>query len=328
MTVSVAMCTCEGASYVAEQVRSIVNQSHPPDELVVWDDASSDNTLEIVRKETRESAILLRVYAGEQRVGHVKNFDRALQACAGDVVFLCDQDDVWFPKRIETMLSRFNSSGTSLVYCDATITDARLRPTGKTVFDSHRRWGVGRSRMPLDVVRSGGVLGCQMALSRELVRLCTPLSPSWSHDNWIMTIASATGRVVAVEEALQMYRRHATAVALNFHIDNNMRDRLKHRIKRRSPATYQRDLEKWSDLVERLSDIDHLDAFADRSCFDDYLTEFCRRKDLAVLRSSLAELPRRRRLIPVVQTCLSGDYARYLRSVGSPAKDLLRNRSG
>lgn len=324
--VSVAMCTCEGAGYVGEQLSSILDQTRPPDEIVVWDDASTDETLRVVNDVAEQSLVPFRIFAGEQRVGHRDNFDRAMGACTGDVVFLSDQDDVWMPSKIEKLLACFNSPGTVLAYCDATVTDAQLQPVGGTVFENHRKWRTGQERRPVDLARAGGIPGCQMALSKGLVRMCRPLSGHWSHDPWIALISGAVGQVAPVAEPLQLYRRHPSAVSRNMRIDRNPLSRLKQRAGIRSIAVYKNDLLAWEDLIDRLEELGSRASFVDPLQFREFLDEYRRRKEVAAKRYRLATAPRWKRLVPVLSMSLAGDYARYLRPVGTPAKDLLRGR--
>ena len=104
-SVSVVLCTFNGASYIGEQIDSILGQSHPPDEIVIADDGSSDETLEIASRQiaraastTRPQLEILKVTDG---LGAAGNFSRALAAASADVVFLADQDDVWRRDKIE-----------------------------------------------------------------------------------------------------------------------------------------------------------------------------------------------------------------------------------
>ena len=100
--VSVALCTHNGAVFVAEQVASILAQRPAPREIVVGDDASSDATIEIIERavvEARAAESGLRtellVLRRESPLGVTANFDATIAACRAEVVALSDQDDVW-----------------------------------------------------------------------------------------------------------------------------------------------------------------------------------------------------------------------------------------
>jgi len=99
-TVSVALCTYNGAAYLGEQLDSIVAQSRPPDELVVCDDGSTDGTVGLLQAFVPEAPFPVRLYRNERNRGFAKNFERAISLCTGDFIALSDQDDVWKPEKL------------------------------------------------------------------------------------------------------------------------------------------------------------------------------------------------------------------------------------
>ena len=98
--ISVAMATCEGGRHLEAQLQSIAAQQRLPDELVVCDDASSDDTIEIARRFAERAPFPVRIETTEIRLGITANFERAVSLCAADVILLADQDDVWLPEKI------------------------------------------------------------------------------------------------------------------------------------------------------------------------------------------------------------------------------------
>src|SRR6266852_4701470 len=101
MTVcSVVLATFEGERFIDEQLDSIVAQLTPEDEIIVSDDASSDNTVNLVR---RRDDRRIHILANRERVGYVRNFGRALKQIRGEYVFFSDQDDVWLPGKVDSM---------------------------------------------------------------------------------------------------------------------------------------------------------------------------------------------------------------------------------
>ena len=103
MRISVAMATYNGARFITEQLDSIRLQSLPVDQVILRDDGSSDQTLEIVREylETYELAPAWRITQNGKRLGYAENFRAAVEETDGDYVFFCDQDDIWEPDRVE-----------------------------------------------------------------------------------------------------------------------------------------------------------------------------------------------------------------------------------
>src|SRR5258706_6945784 len=99
-TFSVAMCTCNGAAYLADQLESIAAQSRLPDELVVRDDASVDDTPAVIQAFAARAPFPVRFERNADRLGSTRNFDGAIAACTGDLIALSDQDDVWHQDKV------------------------------------------------------------------------------------------------------------------------------------------------------------------------------------------------------------------------------------
>ena len=97
--ISIAMTTFNGERYLREQLDSLYFQTLLPDEIVVVDDCSVDNTKEILEEYHKKKGLIY--YINESNVGVNKNFEKAISLCSGDYIALCDQDDVWFKNKIE-----------------------------------------------------------------------------------------------------------------------------------------------------------------------------------------------------------------------------------
>jgi glycosyltransferase involved in cell wall biosynthesis len=94
-TISIAMATYNGARFIREQLNSLAAQTELPSELVVTDDGSTDNTIEIVSEFARNAPFPVSVFPGNQRLGFRANFMNCASLCSGDLISFCDQDDVW-----------------------------------------------------------------------------------------------------------------------------------------------------------------------------------------------------------------------------------------
>ena len=101
--ISVAMTTYNGEKYVKEQLESILEQTKPVDEIVIMDDKSTDETVEIIKKIQEKSEVKIILEVNKENVGYIENFRRAIKKTKGDIIFLCDQDDVWYKGKVEVM---------------------------------------------------------------------------------------------------------------------------------------------------------------------------------------------------------------------------------
>ena len=218
MKLSVAMCTYNGERFVAEQLRSILEQSRKVDEIVVSDDGSSDGTLERVRDALAAfpgQAPELKILTGE-RLGIVRNFSRAVGACTGDIIFLSDQDDVWLPSKVGEMISVFGRDPGALLACsDAHLVDGNLAPLGRSQFqmvrmtDGLRRSLEGHEGFEV-LLRRNVVTGATVAFRRELLGIALPFSDCWLHDEWLAIMAAAKGGLRLVDKPLVLYRQHGS----------------------------------------------------------------------------------------------------------------------
>src|SRR6185312_8035611 len=103
------MCTCNGEAHLMEQLESILAQTLLPRELIVSDDASTDNTVEIVYSFKRKCPFPVTVLVNKIRLGVCRNFENAIRHCSGDVIFLADKDDVWLSSKIAIIMAAFEN---------------------------------------------------------------------------------------------------------------------------------------------------------------------------------------------------------------------------
>ena len=134
-TISIAMCTYNGARQLREQLDSIAAQSRCPDELVVCDDCSTDATRAILSEFSASAPFPVRLHFNEQNLGSTKNFERAIDHCLGDLIALCDQDDVWLPGKLVALEAEFDRApNVGLIFTDAEVIDEAGKPTGYTLW--------------------------------------------------------------------------------------------------------------------------------------------------------------------------------------------------
>jgi len=208
--ISVVLCTYNGRAFVEEQLESILTQSRAPDEVLVFDDGSTDGTQALVQA-WGDRHLQIQFHQNPVRLGYARNFEQALLKSRGTWVFLSDQDDRWYPKRVETLLQ--NAGNAHLVYGDARIWHPEQSST-ETLFTQFPK----RRRTPTDsevgeALRKPGVKGCQMAVRRSLIEACFPAPAAalerWGHDHWLWVHALALGSIRSVDQVLMDHRIHS-----------------------------------------------------------------------------------------------------------------------
>lgn len=212
MAVSVCLATYNGSAYVYEQVKSIMNQLRSEDELVVVDDASTDNTISIIEQ---FGDCRIKILRNKRNLGHVRTFERCLTQVTNEIIMFSDQDDVWTDDHLEKLLKKFEgSSGPRLVYGDfAEFSDQNglgirkyfphFPKSPMTRIDFFRLLLLGKSRM----------FGCCMALNRGLLDKVMPIpARAVSHDLWIAYVATVTADIKLVDQVITHRRIHTANV--------------------------------------------------------------------------------------------------------------------
>ncbi|WP_018616039.1 glycosyltransferase [Segetibacter koreensis] len=211
MTVSVVMCTYNGALYIKDQILSILAQTHPVTELLVFDDASTDNTVEII-KEIALKTPSVKLSVNNQNIGFIKNFEQAIKAAKGDVIAISDQDDLWVDTKIEKMIKAWKKEST-LIYCNSIIfTD---RPPLHPKRNKNFRYFEGTDARKIFMVNT--VSGHAMLIKRQLLDLIFPFAEGVMYDWWIAVVAAYNGGVQHFDEILVFQRSHARNITVSSH---------------------------------------------------------------------------------------------------------------
>ena len=211
MKTSVVMCTYNGASHIYFQLKTINNQTRKPDEVIIQDDGSTDNTVGIIRKFISDNSLQdsWTLYENPTNLGWKKNFMDALSKATSDIIFLSDQDDIWDEKKIETMseIMEKDDKIELLVSKHDPFDDA----TGNRVNIYQPDLGEGQvSKVPLygefTVCRRPG---CTFAISAALIKKVGNLwQEDWSHDQFFWCMAMARRSLYSYNEPLIRFRRH------------------------------------------------------------------------------------------------------------------------
>ncbi len=202
------MASYNGTKWIETQLESILPQLGPDDEVVIVDDCSADNTIELVRN-LEDSRI--RIFQNKQNLGVDKTFEKALSHAHGDILFLSDQDDIWYPGKVRYVMSAFEQHpDVTLVLSDARIIDQNGNAADETYFD--RRGDFVPGVVP-NILKSK-FLGCAMAIRSSMRDRFIPFPERIpGHDMWIGVVNEFYGRTLYVSKPLIGYRRHGENIS-------------------------------------------------------------------------------------------------------------------
>jgi glycosyltransferase involved in cell wall biosynthesis len=251
----VAMCTYNGSRFLPEQLESIAIQTRPPDELVVCDDNSSDHSAEIVRQVFHRVPFPVRLVVNDHTLGSVRNFEKAISLCQKQIVALADQDDIWYPHKLERLERTFlTSSKVVAAFSDADVIDEDSRPLSPRLWASFS-FGVGEQRRfsagdAIGVLAKYPVVtGAAMAFRREFFDMLAPIPEGDVHHRWMSFLLAACGPFQPISEPLMQYRRHARQQIGPG--ASTLRDRLA-RARNTGPQFYREEIERFQRLRQRL----------------------------------------------------------------------------
>jgi glycosyltransferase involved in cell wall biosynthesis len=213
--ISIAMCTYNGSRFLREQLNSIARQNRLPEELVVCDDRSTDDSVALVDAFSRTVPFPVRLSINETNLGATKNFERAISLCGESIIVLADQDDIWYSHKLQRIEQDFRMSDACVaVFSDADLIGQNSELTGQRLWDcflfpraDQKRFVDGEALNIL--VRHPVVTGAAMAFRRSLFHLLAPFPSNDIHDQWMSFLLAACGPYGLIPEPLMRYRVHS-----------------------------------------------------------------------------------------------------------------------
>jgi glycosyltransferase involved in cell wall biosynthesis len=211
---SIAMTTYNGSKYITEQIESIANQTIQDYELIICDDCSKDNTVEII-KAFQQKDSRIKLFCNEQNLGFKKNFEKAVQLCQGEYIALCDQDDVWTENHLEALYS--NIGDNYVIAGNNELVDKDLKSLNQTFFNSHL-FSAEKYPTNKDIIKkilfSGNCFqGASMMLHKNILPFYLPLPEKIKyHDSWLAALACTLNKFTVTETVITKYRQHEAQV--------------------------------------------------------------------------------------------------------------------
>jgi len=212
------MCTYNGERFLQDQLESFIKQTRLPDELVICDDGSQDNTIIMLNKFAIRAPFLVRIYINEHNLGYSKNFEKAMFLCQGDIILPSDQDDVWVPEKIATIEDIFhNRPKIDYVFSDCEMVNDKLESLNYTRcavkgFNHKLQKRLENNQGVLVFIKTYASQGCTLAFRSRWREVIFPSPDGWSFDNWMGLAMSAMGKMVFIPKPLVRYRQHGLQV--------------------------------------------------------------------------------------------------------------------
>jgi len=316
---SVALCTYNGAQFLPEQFSSYLSQKRQPDEIVICDDGSTDETLNLSRAFAERAPFLVRVEVNISNRGVTNNFEKAISLCNGDLIALSDQDDIWQPEKLQVLEEVFlNKPGVGAVFTDGDVIDELSRPLGYRLwqgfdFGKKAQERVLQGRAFEVLLHSNVVTGATLAFRSIFKPLLLPIPSPWIHDGWIALMISARADLTLVPRPLIQYRRHLNQ---RVGISNDNLLRQIRNTYNSGCSRYAMELCKYEFAWKHLNGIElsHISA-----------------TDMALLEAKIAHLkvranlPEKRldRLGTIVKELISSRYHKYSEGFLSAARDIV-----
>lgn len=315
------MCTYNGGPFIRDQLDSIARQTRLPDELIVSDDGSSDETLSVLQEFASSSPFPVHVSVNERTLGTTKNSEKVMRACGGDIIVPCDQDDVWYSDKLELIEAEFISApGIGLVFSDAELVDVELRPQRENFFRTvgfdRRKQKLFTEGKALDVLMAQTVVnGATMAFRsrfRELI-LPFPSEGPLIQDGWTVLMIAAVAEVAFIDKALIKYRQHS-AQQMGARKTSTVQSVIQ--AQKTAPNCYLAQAAQFQLACDRL-------AANNGNSGNEIVLSLIRDKISHLHARATMPTQRFRRVTLVLKEVLNRRYYRYSQGLFSAAKDLL-----
>lgn len=212
MKVSVVLSSYNGAKYITEQLNSILHQTRRPDEVLIFDDCSNDETPKIVSHFIEAYGLKesWKIRCNENNLGWKRNFMEGFKVATGDFIFSADQDDIWMPEKLEKMenILKINNNIT-LLSCNLLPlyegSSQKIHPMFVRSYGKNGLEKVNMGKFFISPLRPG----CTYAFRKELLKKANEVwYPEWAHDSVLYLVSLVTDGYYILNEPLITFRRH------------------------------------------------------------------------------------------------------------------------
>ena len=230
VSVQILLATYNGARFLREQLDSLFNQTFQDFTVLVRDDGSTDDTLQILSAYQQKFPDKINVLKDNlKNLGATQNFGVLLENASADYVFFCDQDDIWLSHKIERSLQKIqalengNHEVPCFIFSDMKAMDEAGNITDDSVWSKlllHPEYCTLNRLLIQNIPH-----GCTMLINKAMRDLATPIpKEAILHDHWMALIGAACGKSAYIEEPLLLLRNHTQNVTRK---KNSLSDKLK-----------------------------------------------------------------------------------------------------
>jgi glycosyltransferase involved in cell wall biosynthesis len=216
MKISVAFIVYNGENYMRTQLDSILVQTHKVDEIIVVEDASSDNTIEILNNYSKQNPSLFFIYYNEKNLGSYKSIEKAIKNCTGDIIILADHDDYWEPNKVATIVNYLEQNPTM----NGVFTNGFLMDETSKINANYELWDSmcfpyklikkpEEIKLYINTVENTAT-GAAMAIRNNLpfLKQPFPVIKYLIHDRWLAINLAEKNTLGILNEKLIRYRLH------------------------------------------------------------------------------------------------------------------------
>ena len=200
------------------QLNSILNQTHKVDEIIVVEDASADNTREILLAYSEQNPGLFSINDNPENLGSYKSIEKAIKLCTGDIILLADHDDFWYSNKVAATLKWFEANPNM----NGVFTNGYLMDAQGEINNNYNLWdsmsfpheiinNANNLKLYINTVENS-VTGAAMAFRNNLPFLNKPfpLIKYLIHDRWLAIHLAENNSLGIINEKLINYRLHPT----------------------------------------------------------------------------------------------------------------------
>ncbi|MBA3601639.1 MAG: glycosyltransferase, partial [Acidobacteria bacterium] len=277
------------------------------------------------------------LHVNDENLGSTKNFERAISLCTGDIVFLSDQDDVWFPTKLEKFTAVFEQSkNVGMVFSDAELVGENLELLGHRLwefsFTPKYRQRAKRGKIFEVLLKKNVVTGATMAFRTNFREVFSPIPtaiPNTIHDAWIALVIAANTDVSFLEECSIFYRQHADQqLGIDWKYKQKIQEMTRRERYAESIGFQQKEQERLNKFAEIIKSYPQFRIKSAELSIDELTRSFMEEGNQMIQHyEARKNLPREKlkRISPIIKELTTGRYNRFSKGFISPVKDLFEN---